>query len=74
MKSHFCIIAAALAAATLLLAQDSGNVKTSLRTDRLNGVSSAAEPSNSAGARQSHLIYVAATPQEAAHHLKEVLK
>ena len=49
MKSRFCIIAAALAAATLLLAQDSGNVKTSPRTDRLNGVSGAAGSSNSAG-------------------------
>jgi hypothetical protein len=48
MKSR-CIIAAALAAATLLLAQSPENGKTSPRVDRLNGVAGPAGLSSSAG-------------------------
>ena len=53
MRSRFCIIAASLAAATLLLAQDPaqppGSGKISRRDDRLNGVPAPAAPINSAG-------------------------
>ncbi len=47
MRSRFGIIAAALAAATLLLAQDPVRSRTRLRAERPNGVSGAAGPSNS---------------------------
>ncbi len=49
MRSRICIIAAALAAATLLLAQNPGNDKPNGRGDRLNGVASTAALSGNAG-------------------------
>jgi hypothetical protein len=49
MRSRSCIIAATLAAATLLLAQNPGNGKTSRRADRLIGVAGPAGSSSSAG-------------------------
>src|SRR5579872_4488699 len=49
MKSRFCIFAAALAAATLLLAQNPGDSKPNGRGDRPIGVSSAAGLSGAAG-------------------------
>ena len=49
MRPRFCIIAATLAAATLLLAQNTWNDKTSRRADRLIGVAGPAGSSSSAG-------------------------